>query len=54
MSPETAHAVDAINALKIYEANGETELGRLIISSRAGATKIEVKNNTEVKTPPTE
>lgn len=49
MAPETEYAVDVINALNIYKANGEEDLGRDIISSRAGASKIEVRNDSKTE-----
>lgn len=49
MAPETEYAVDAINALNIYKANGEEALGRQIISSRAGVSTIEVNNNSKTE-----
>jgi hypothetical protein len=40
-SPQIEEALDAMSALKFYEANGEKELGRDIIRAKAGAAKIQ-------------
>jgi hypothetical protein len=43
-SPQIEEALDALSALKFYEANGEKELGRDIIRAKAGAASIQTNN----------
>lgn len=43
---QTRLAIDAATAVRVYEAAGITEVGKLIISARAGATQIVVNNAT--------
>lgn len=42
-SDQTEEALDVISALRFYEKNGELELGRDVIKSKAGATKVIVE-----------
>jgi len=46
-SQQTETALDVISALKFYQANNETELGREVIKAKAGATTIVVENKTQ-------
>lgn len=39
---QTEEAIDVISALKFYERNNQLELGREVIKSKAGATKIKI------------
>ena len=43
-SPQIEEALDAMSALKFYEANGEKELGRDIIRAKAGSATIQTNN----------
>jgi hypothetical protein len=43
-SEQTAQAIDVATAYKIYESKGLQDVGKSVMSERAGATKIEVKN----------
>ncbi|RYD57177.1 MAG: hypothetical protein EOP56_10290 [Sphingobacteriales bacterium] len=43
-SEQTAQAIDVATAYKIYESKGLQEVGKAVMTQRAGATKIEVKN----------
>jgi hypothetical protein len=49
---QTNQAIDVATAMKIYESKGLGDLGKQVISARAGATKISVTNkgNDEAKT----
>lgn len=47
MDEQTRQAIDVATAMKIYESKGLGELGKGVISARAGATKITVENKTE-------
>lgn len=43
-SEQTAQAIDVATAYKIYESKGLQEVGKSVMSERAGATKIQVQN----------
>jgi hypothetical protein len=45
-SEQTEQAIDVATAMKIYESKGLQEVGKLVISNKAGATRVEmsVKN----------
>jgi hypothetical protein len=43
-SEQTAQAIDIATAYKIYESKGLQEVGKAVMTERAGATKIEVQN----------
>jgi len=47
MDEQTRQAIDVATAMKIYESKQLGELGKTVISARAGATKITVENKTE-------
>lgn len=42
-SPQTEEALDVVSALKFYEQNGQSELGKKVIENKAGAPVINVK-----------
>ena len=42
-SEQTEQAIDVATAMKIYESKGLQEVGKQVISNKAGATKIEMK-----------
>jgi hypothetical protein len=44
---QTKQAIDVATAYRIYESKGIKEIGEKVIHARAGATKIEVNNNTK-------
>lgn len=50
LDEQTRQAIDVSTAMKIYESKGLQEIGKQVMSQRAGATKIVVENKTE--TPP--
>lgn len=39
-SRQTEEALDVISALKFYEANGQLELGKIVIANKAGASNV--------------
>jgi hypothetical protein len=43
-SEQTSQAIDVATAMKIYESKGLQEVGKAVISARAGATKIAIEN----------
>lgn len=47
LDEQTRQAIDVSTAMKIYESKGLVEIGKQVISQRAGATKIVVENKTE-------
>ncbi|MGJ1335687.1 hypothetical protein [Sphingobacterium siyangense] len=47
LDEQTRQAIDVSTAMKIYESKGLTDLGKQVMSQRAGATKITVENKTE-------
>lgn len=48
LDEQTRQAIDVTTAMKIYESKGLSEVGKSIIVSRAGATKITVETKNEV------
>lgn len=46
-SEQTAQAIDVATAYKIYDSKGLSEVGKSVMSARAGATKITVETKTE-------
>jgi len=51
LDEQTRQAIDVSTAMKIYESKGLTELGKQVMSQRAGATRITVENKTEAVKP---
>ncbi|QQT33008.1 hypothetical protein I6I99_10760 [Sphingobacterium multivorum] len=51
LDEQTRQAIDVSTAMKIYESKGLTELGKQVMSQRAGATMITVENKTEAVKP---
>lgn len=49
-SEQTEQAIDVATAMKIYESKGLQEVGKMVISNKAGATRVEMN----VKNQPTE
>jgi len=49
-SEQTAQAIDVATAYKIYESKNLQDVGKAVMSQRAGATKIEVKTTTTTPT----
>lgn len=47
LDEQTRQAIDVSTAMKIYESKGLQELGKQVMSQRAGATKIVVENKIE-------
>jgi hypothetical protein len=47
LDEQTRQAIDVSTAMKIYESKGLQEIGKQVISKRAGATKIVVENKIE-------
>jgi hypothetical protein len=47
LDEQTRQAIDVSTAMKIYESKGLQDIGKQVISQRAGATKIMVENKTE-------
>jgi len=47
LDEQTRQAIDVSTAMKIYESKGIQEIGKQVMSQRAGATKITVENKTE-------
>lgn len=47
LDEQTRQAIDVSTAMKIYESKGLQDIGKQVISQRAGATKIVVENKTE-------
>ncbi len=47
LDEQTRQAIDVSTAMKIYESKGLQEIGKQVMSQRAGATKIVVENKTE-------
>lgn len=50
LDEQTRQAIDVSTAMKIYESKGLQEIGKQVMSQRAGATKIIVENKTEIPT----
>jgi len=46
LDEQTRQAIDVCTAMKIYDSRDLTDIGKLMMVSRAGATKISVNNNT--------
>lgn len=46
LDEQTRQAIDIATAMKIYESNGLSDIGKQIMVSRAGATKITVEQKT--------
>lgn len=44
LDEQTRQAIDVSTAMKIYESKGLQEIGKAVISQRAGATKIVIEN----------
>ena len=49
LDEQTRQAIDVATAMKIYESKQLGDLGKTVISARAGATKITVENKTETQ-----
>lgn len=47
LDEQTRQAIDVSTAMKIYESKGLTDLGKQVMSQRAGATRVTVENKTE-------
>jgi len=47
LDEQTRQAIDVSTAMKIYESKGLTEVGKQVMISRAGATKLTVENKLE-------
>lgn len=47
---QTRLAIDAATAVRVYEAAGIADVGKLVIAARAGATQINVNNNDATQT----
>lgn len=47
LDEQTRQAIDVSTAMKIYESKGLADLGKQVMSQRAGATRITVENKTE-------
>jgi hypothetical protein len=45
LDEQTRQAIDVSTAMKIYESRGLQELGKQVMSQKAGATKIVIENN---------
>jgi hypothetical protein len=43
LDEQTRQAIDVATAMKIYESKGITDIGKLVMAARAGATKITVE-----------
>ena len=54
MDEQTRQAIDVATAMKIYESKGLSDLGKNVISAKAGATKVVVENKLTQPTTPTE
>jgi len=48
LDEQTRQAIDVSTAMKIYESKGLQDIGKQVMSQRAGATKIVVENKTEI------
>lgn len=48
LDEQSRQAVDVATAMKIYKSNGLEEIGKVVMSERAGATKITVETKTEI------
>ena len=53
-SEQTEQAIDVATAMKIYESKGLEEIGKQVISNKAGATKIEMNVKSENASAPKE
>lgn len=51
LDEQTRQAIDVSTAMKIYESKGLQELGKEVMSQKAGATKITVNSTTTTETP---
>ncbi|NBA85200.1 hypothetical protein GVN16_05480 [Emticicia sp. CRIBPO] len=51
---QTRQAIDVSTAMKIYKSKGLEDLGKQVISARAGATKVSVENKVLPASPPAE
>lgn len=51
LDEQTRQAIDVSTAMKIYESKGLTDLGKQVMSQRAGATRVTVENKTEAVKP---
>lgn len=49
-SEQTEQAIDVATAMKIYESKGLVEVGKQVISNKAGATRVEMKVQSEPTT----
>jgi hypothetical protein len=49
-SEQTEQAIDVATAMKIYESKGLVEVGKQVISNKAGATRVEMKVQSEPNT----
>lgn len=47
LDEQTRQAIDVSTAMKIYESKGLQDIGKQVMTQRAGATKIVVENKTE-------
>jgi hypothetical protein len=47
LDEQTRQAIDVSTAMKIYESKGLQEIGKQVMSQRAGASKIVIENKTE-------
>jgi hypothetical protein len=47
LDEQTRQAIDVSTAMKIYESKGLQEIGKQVMSQRAGAPKIVIENKTE-------
>lgn len=46
LDEQTRQAIDVSTAMKIYDSKGLTDVGKTVITARAGATKVTVENRT--------
>ena len=53
-SEQTEQAIDVATAMKIYESKGLEEIGKQVISNKAGATKLEMNVKSENASAPKE
>jgi hypothetical protein len=51
-SEQTEQAIDVATAMKIYESKGLIEVGKQVIANKAGATRIDVKVQSETQPTP--
>ncbi len=49
LDEQTRQAIDVSTAMKIYESKGLQEIGKKVMTQRAGATKIVVENKTQTQ-----